>query len=82
MLYWSIEFIRVLIGYIFLMYLWPSVIFRKGLSGKSLTYRFAFCSTVSILLSNTIILGLGLLHILNEKNCLVDLLWYICFFDF
>ena len=72
MLYWSIEFIRVLIGYIFLMYLWPSIIFRKGLSGKSLTYRFAFCSTVSILLSNTIILGLGLLHILNAR-----IVWWI-----
>ena len=66
MSYWIVEFIKVLSGYIFLMYLWPSVIFRKKLSGKSLTYRFAFCSTVSILLSNTIILGLGLFHILNE----------------
>ena len=65
MTYWIIEFIRVFIGYIFLMYLWPSVVFRKKLSGKSLTYRFAFCSTVSILLINTIVLGLGLLHILK-----------------
>lgn len=66
MSYWIAEFIKVLSGYIFLMYLWPSVIFRKKLSGKSLTFRFAFCSTVSILLSNTIIIGLGLFHILNE----------------
>lgn len=66
MSYWIVEFIKVLSGYIFLMYLWPSVIFRKKLSGKSLTFQFAFCSTVSILLSNTIILGLGLFHILNE----------------
>ena len=66
MSYWIVEFIKVLSGYIFLLYLWPSVIFRKKLSGKSLTFRFAFCSTVSILLSNTIILGLGLFHILNE----------------
>ena len=66
MSYWIVEFIKVLSAYIFLLYLWPSVIFRKKLSGKSLTYRFAFCSTVSILLSNTIILGLGLFHILNE----------------
>ena len=66
MSYWIIEFIRVLSGYIILMYLWPSVIFRKKLSGKSLTFRFAFCSTVSILISNSIILGLGLFHILNE----------------
>ena len=66
MSYWIVEFIKVLSGYIFLLYLWPSVIFRKKLSGKSLTFRFAFCSTVSILLSNTIIIGLGLFHILNE----------------
>ena len=39
MSYWILEFIRVGIGYIFLMYLWPSVVFRKHLSGKSLTYR-------------------------------------------
>ncbi len=66
MSYWIVEFIKVLSGYIFLLYLWPSVIFRKKLSGKSLTFRFAFCSTVSILLCNTIIIGLGLFHILNE----------------
>ena len=66
MSYWIVEFIKVLSAYIFLLYLWPSVIFRKKLSGKSLTFRFAFCSTVSILLSNTIIIGLGLFHILNE----------------
>ena len=72
MSYWIVEFIKVLSGYIFLLYLWPSVIFRKKLSGKSLTFRFAFCSTVSILLSNTIIIGLGLFHILNE-----GIVWWI-----
>lgn len=55
--YWIGEFVKVLIGYIFLMYLWPTVVFRKKLAGKNLTYRFAFCSTISILLINTIILG-------------------------
>ena len=64
--YWILEFVRVLIGYIFLMYVWPSVVFRKILSGKSLTYRFAFCSTISVLLINTTVLGLGLFHILNR----------------
>ena len=63
--YWISQFIQVLIGYIFLMYLWPSVVFRKKLSGKSLTYRFAFCSTVSVLLINAVVLGLGLIHILK-----------------
>lgn len=65
--YWIGEFVKVLIGYIFLMYLWPTVVFRKKLAGKNLTYRFAFCSTISILLINTIILGLGLFHILKGR---------------
>lgn len=78
MSYWIVELIKVLSGYIFLMYLWPSVIFRKKLSGKSLTFQFAFCSTVSILLSNTIILGLGLFHILNEG--IVRWIYYGTFF--
>lgn len=78
MSYWIVEFIKVLSGYIFLMYLWPSVIFRKKLSGKSLTFQFAFCFTVSILLSNTIILGLGLFHILNEG--IVRWIYYGTFF--
>ncbi len=78
MSYWIVEFIKVLSGYIFLMYLWPSVIFRKKLSGKSLTFQFAFCSTVSILLSNTIILGSGLFHILNEG--IVRWIYYGTFF--
>ena len=64
--YWISQFVQVLVGYIFLMYLWPSVVFRRKLCGKSLTFRFAFCTTVSVLLVNTIVLGLGLLHILNE----------------
>ena len=72
--YWIGEFVKVLIGYIFLMYLWPAVIFRKKLSGKSLTYQFAFCSTVSVLLINTIILGLGLFHIL--KGAIVFCIFY------
>lgn len=66
MTYWVLEFVKVLIGYIFLMYVWPSVVFRKILSRKSLTHRFAFCSTISVLLINTLVLGLGLFHILNR----------------
>lgn len=72
--YWISQFIQVLIGYIFLMYLWPSVVFRKKLSGKSLTYRFAFCSTVSVLLINAVVLGLGLIHIL--KGWIVFCIFY------
>lgn len=72
--YWIGEFTRVLIGYIFLMYIWPSVVFRKKLSGKSLSFRFAFCTTVTVLLINTIVLGLGLFHIL--KGWMVFCIFY------
>lgn len=74
MSYWLLEFVRVFLGYIILMYFWPSVVFRKKLSGKSLTFRFAFCSTVSVLLINTLVLGLGLIHIL--KGWIVVLIFY------
>mgnify|MGYP004523181553 FL=1 len=74
MSYWLLEFVRVFLGYIILMYFWPSVVFRKKLSGKSLTFRFAFCSTVSVLLINTLVLGLGLIHIL--KGWIVFLIFY------
>ena len=72
--YWIGEFVRVFLGYIILMYFWPSVVFRKRLSGKSLTFRFAFCSTVSVLLANTLVLGLGLIHIL--KGWVIFLIFY------
>ena len=74
MSYWIGEFVRVFLGYIILMYFWPSVVFRKRLSGKSLTFRFAFCSTVSVLLANTLVLGLGLIHIL--KGWVIFLIFY------
>ena len=74
MSYWLLEFVRVFLGYIILMYFWPSVVFRKKLSGKSLTFRFAFCSTVSVLLINTLVLSLGLIHIL--KGWIVFLIFY------
>lgn len=74
MSYWIFEFIKVFVSYVFLMYLWPSVVFRKILSGKSLTYRFGFCSTISVLLTNTFVLLLGLFHIL--KPWIVFLVFY------
>lgn len=66
MLYWAVEYGKVLIAYIALMYVWPLVVFRKYLSSKSRTYRFAFCSTVQVVLVNTVVLLLGMLHILNR----------------
>ena len=66
LLYWIIEYIKVLLGYGFIMFIWPSVIFRKYLKGKSVTFRFGFCATVPIVIINTVVLMLGLLHILNK----------------
>lgn len=64
--YWAMEYGKVLIAYIALMYIWPSVVFRKYLAVKSRTYRFAFCSTVQVMLVNTVVLLLGLVHLLNR----------------
>lgn len=65
-LYWIIEYGKVFLGYGILMFLWPMVMFRKFLSGKSVTFRFCFCVTGQVVLINTVVLLLGLLHILNE----------------
>ena len=64
--YWAGEFVKVILVYIGVMYIWPSIIFRKYLAKKSKTFRFAFCSTASIVLISTLVLGLGLIHLLNK----------------
>lgn len=74
LLYWIIEYGKVLLGYGFLMFVWPLVVFRKYLSGKSLTFRFSFCVTMQVVLVNTVVLFLGLLHILNDWT--VRILFY------
>lgn len=83
MVYWAVEYGKVLIAYIALMYIWPSVVFRKYLAPKSRTYRFAFCSTVQVVIVNTVVLSLGLVHLLNRWTVilvfygalLLSLLW-------
>lgn len=74
LLYWLIEYGKVLFGYGFLMFVWPMVVFRKYLAGKSVTFRFSFCATMQIVLINTVVLLLGLLHILNAWT--VRILFY------
>lgn len=64
--YWVFEYAKVLCGYLFLMFLWPSVVFRKYLRGKSKIFWFSFCVTVQVVLVNTVVLSLGLVHILNR----------------
>ncbi|MBQ7161389.1 MAG: hypothetical protein IJR90_06755 [Clostridia bacterium] len=63
--YWVLEYVKVLFAYAFVMYIWPSVVFRPHLAGRSRTYRFCFCVNISILVINTGVLLLGLVRILN-----------------
>ncbi|MCI8292595.1 MAG: hypothetical protein HFH53_03550 [Hespellia sp.] len=65
-LYWAGQYAAVFFGYYALMFLWPSLVFRRHLRQKGKLYRFSFCVTVQIVLINTIILGLGFFHILNR----------------
>lgn len=65
LLYWIIEYGKVFFGYGFLMFLWPMIVFRKFFAGKSATFRFGFSVTGQVVLINTVVLLLGLLHILN-----------------
>lgn len=64
-IYWIFECVKVLLAYVFLMYLWPAVVFERHLKGKSKTYRFGFCMNASVMISNTVVLGLGLVHLLR-----------------
>lgn len=72
--YWIIEYGKVLFGYLFLMFLWPSVVFRGHLRTKSKTYCFSFCVTVTIVVINSIVLMLGLFHALDQR--VVFILFY------
>lgn len=73
-LYWILEYGKVFLAYCFLMFVWPSVVFHRLLKGKSLTFRVCFCPVCSVVLINTVVLSLGLLHILNK--------WVVCFLFF
>lgn len=76
--YWALEYGKVLIAYIAVMFIWPSVVFGGYLKGKSRGVRFCFCVTVQVVLVNTVVLVLGLLHLLH--GWLVALLFYGSFF--
>lgn len=73
-LYWIWEYIKVFAVYMLVMYVWPLTVFRGFLKGKSRTVRFAFCVTVQVVLINSAVLLLGLLHLLNAW--VVRLLFY------
>ena len=55
--YWVSEYMQVLFGYFFLMFLWPMVVFAGHLRGKSKIYRFSFCAVAQPVLVNTVVLG-------------------------
>lgn len=66
LIYWILEYIKVFLSYSFILFIWPSVVFRKYLKGKTTTFRFGFCTTVQIVIINTVVLFLGLIHLLNK----------------
>ena len=66
-MYWTIEYIKVGGGYLFLLFIWPLVVFWNYLKEKPRIFRFSFCVTVQIIIVNTVVLMLGLLHILKGK---------------
>ena len=64
-LYWGMEYTKVLLGYAFIMFVWPSVVFRSFFRGKSLIFRFSLCVTLQVVLVNSVVLMLGLFHLLS-----------------
>ena len=80
-LYWGVEYARVLISLVFILYLWPSVVFKKHLKKKtSRTYKFVFCTVVQQIVINTTVLGLGLIGLL--KPWIFNILFYGAFLFF
>ena len=71
---WILEYGKVLIIYLFIMYFWPSVVLRNYLNNKGLAFRFSFCTTFMILLLNTVVLMFGIVGLLNQW--IIRLLFY------
>lgn len=63
--YEMIEYGKVLFGYVFLMWVWPSIVFYRHLRRKPPMYRFGFCVTVVPVCLNGLVMGLGLFHALR-----------------
>lgn len=73
-LYWYMEYAKVFLAYLFLMFVYPSVLFHSYLKGKGRSFWFGFCICSMIVLLSTIILLLGLVNLLNVW--VVRLLFY------
>lgn len=76
--YWILEYGKVFCGYMFFMFLWPSVVFCDHLKGKNRTYHFSFCVTSQVVIASTVVLMPGLFHILHPQAIVV--LFYGIFF--
>lgn len=63
--YWYLEYAKVFLAYLFVMFVYPSVVFRPYLKGKGKAFAFSFCICAQILLVSSVVLFLGLFHILN-----------------
>lgn len=72
LVYWIFEYVKVFLSYGFILFIWPMVVFRKYLRDKNATFRFCFCATVQVIIINTLVLMMGLIHLLNKRNmCIV-----------
>lgn len=71
---WWMEYGKVMLAYLALVFVYPSVLFRNYLKGKGRTFWFGFCVTSSMMLISTAVILLGLVHLLNV--CVVRILFY------
>ena len=76
--YWVKEYIGVWLGYCAVFYLWPSVVFYPYLKGRSLRFRFAFCTLASTVLIPTALTLLGIVKLLDVR--VAGVLFYGLFF--
>ena len=72
--YWLLEYAKVFLAYMFVMFIYPSVVFRSYLKGKGKVFWFGFCVCSMIVLQSTVVLILGLVGLLNVW--VVRLLFY------
>lgn len=63
--YWWMECFKVLLAYIVMVFVYPTILFRNYLKGKSRTFWFGFCVTGSLMLITTVVIALGIVHLLN-----------------
>lgn len=77
-LFWILEYLKVGFSYSFITFIWPMVIFRKFLKGKSRTFRLGFCVGTQMLLINTVVLMLGWIKLFNPVT--INILFWGSFF--